>query len=180
MSEELMKRARELLALRDKATPGPWEWPGRFADNPSDSSSVYSTSGRLCWPLGDSAQAENDAAFIASAHDMADTIRDLLAEVERVQYTAYHRLEMFNQREALLRDVQGAAQKAEARAEAAEARLRELASASPVAILHTGSMFGGEQDEWEFEVDRQADLATFCASNPGQKIPLIRRPEMPK
>lgn len=28
MSDELMNRARDLLALRDKATPGPWDSGG--------------------------------------------------------------------------------------------------------------------------------------------------------
>lgn len=96
---------------------------------------------------------------------MADVLQEMVDKVERLQW----------QCDNLMTDVNVLG----SRAEAAEARLRELASAEPVALLSTGVLFGGEQDEWEIEANSQHFLDEFCAENPGKTIALIRRPEMP-
>lgn len=46
----------------------------------------------------------------------------------------------------------------------------------PVALLHTGAMFGGERDEYEFEVNGHERLERFCDQHPDQKIPLFAHP----
>ena len=77
MNDELLNRARELLALRDKATPGPWV----FVPHPTArDAGPWLVRPRVCYEI----ESIGDARLIAAAHDMADTIRDLMAEVERL------------------------------------------------------------------------------------------------
>jgi hypothetical protein len=46
----------------------------------------------------------------------------------------------------------------------------------PVALLHTGAMFGNERDEYEFEVNGHERLERFCDQHPDQKILLFAHP----
>jgi len=119
---DLHDKARALLALREKATPGPWS---------TYLNSVKSMTVRLMFPDGQEAceialcrhttDAIQNAQFIAAAHDMADTIRDLLAENERLKATPPDYVKVVT--------------RLTYRAEAAEARLRALCEAEPVAWL---------------------------------------------
>lgn len=187
MSDELMNRARELLALRDKATPGPWV----FVPHPTArDSGPWLVRPRVCYEI----ESIGDARLITAAHDMADTIRDLLAEVERLRRLAgatYQALAAANGPVVMLDNLSAATAGKElphdanaglpwdagrdldhavanwtnesARAEVAEARLRELASAEPVAWVD------GENFVWPKWKRRPSN----CDA-------LIRRPEMPK
>ena len=136
---ELIERARALLALREKATPVDGA-VFREYDHGGGRLFVEAPQRRLILDV----YHEGDRDFFFSAHKMADTIAELLAEVERLTK-----------------------------------RLRELCEQEPVALLSTGVPWGGEQEEWEIEEYSQKALDQFCAENPGQTIPLIRRPEMP-
>lgn len=75
---ELHDKARVLLALREKASPGPWSVYG-------DACRVAARGDYMTESLtnrdGDFFRAD-DARFVAAAHGMADTIRDLLVENE--------------------------------------------------------------------------------------------------
>ena len=84
-----------LLALAEKATPGPWEYEtgpayrGRHhtviapdKDDPDSADSVCE-----CYE-GLEAQQEANAKFIAAAHDMAALIRAQAAEIERLRADA--------------------------------------------------------------------------------------------
>lgn len=90
MREELMNRARELLALRDKATPGPWHTE-RNRDEHYIGHRRTKIGMRVVATVetGFDEPAESEqqgsVAFLAAAHDMADTISDLMAEVERLR-----------------------------------------------------------------------------------------------
>ncbi len=77
----LHDKARTLLALRDKATPGPWHANGIAIEGAMDISE---------WETPTFSRYEN-TEFASAAHDMADLIRDqdakiaaLLAENERL------------------------------------------------------------------------------------------------
>lgn len=71
--KDVTTEARELLALREKATPGPWHEHG---------GKVYDTE---CSPVTLDPTTVEDAAFIAAAHRMADCIAGLLGEVEKLR-----------------------------------------------------------------------------------------------
>lgn len=81
------ERAREVLALRAKACPGPWHVEDYYKIcGPNDSRGnprmvIYDEGGHT----------EHDAAFIAAAHDMADIIEALLAEVEALRQASSER-----------------------------------------------------------------------------------------
>lgn len=160
MSDELMNRARGLLALRDKATPGPWE-----AD--LDSRYVWTAGMAKCVNAsgydGETLTAA-DAQFIRAAHDMADTIADLLAEVERltIRESALSdaHVEIHGHRFACSQAVANYVQQINDQRVTAESRLRELASAEPVGYCTEGMGI----------ISRKA-FGDFM-------IPLIRRPEM--
>ena len=80
-----MNRARELLALREKATPGPWaNLRGAIRTDFDQWNWIASVqiSNVPNWP--------DNAEFIAAAHDMADTIAALLDEIKRLR--AFHNL----------------------------------------------------------------------------------------
>lgn len=162
MSDELLQRARELLALRDKATPIEGAVFNRYEHG---GGRLYNENGKRT--LIADCFNESDREFFFAAHDMADTIRDLLAAFENVRSANVDCMEWY--RAAI------------ARAEAAEARLRELASAEPLFLLHTGKIHSdGEQDDWDSEAASGKRVDAFCQLHPGQTVPLIRRPEMQK
>lgn len=172
MNDELKARAERLLALRDKATPGKWDaWTtggrnggsGRMQQVPDlkirakrdvPANNPFATdTAEVCAMTAHSYLFQSaDAEFICSAHDMADLIRDLLAEVERLT--------------AAFQRAHDQAFENGTRAHAAEARLRELASAEPVAWLtdREATYFDRE--------DARRDSDGFIEA-------LIRRPEMP-
>lgn len=122
---DLHDKARALLALREKATQGPWRDDADTYGDPDDVS-VYAGEdfiANMGIPGGSVAfdVQPNNGRFIAAAHDMADTIRDLLAENERLKNA-------LAERQAHWRD-------AVSRAEAAEARYKALCEAEPVACI---------------------------------------------
>ena len=81
---ELIKRADELLALRSKATPGPWRsLPSENMILSIDNQLIAQA--RSGWDCDSNKipQRDANAAFIAAAHQMADLIeqfRDALLE----------------------------------------------------------------------------------------------------
>lgn len=135
MSDTTIDRARALLALREKATPVDGA-VFREYDHGGGRLFVEAPQRRLILDV----YHEGDRDFFFSAHKMADTIAELLAEVERLT-----------------------------------SRLRELASAEPVAYVCT---YEGA-DGIPFSVFIDPDTARRSPPDIGEPVPLIRRPEMP-
>lgn len=185
MSDELMNRAREFLALRDEATPGPWRRASGTANYRIYGSmrlvaevnqvEHITRSGQV---LADS-DGHANANFIAAAHDMADTIADLLAEVERltIRESALSdaHVEIHGHRFACSQAVANYVQQINDQRVTAESRLRELASAEPVAMLCEYEAPNGEL----YIAAVHPDVARKVPPDRGEPIPLIRRPEMP-
>lgn len=111
--------------------------------------------------------------------DAADTIAELLAENERLERAVFHETCEVVRAEKRgierIEEWQAKCLVATARAEAAEARMRELASAEPVACVcaYEGS------DGIPFSVFLDPDTARRSPPDIGEPVPLIRRPEMP-
>ncbi len=95
MSEvnELIRRARELAALADKATPPPWKCRHVSGNERRDSDwgalGIFSESAKtlVCgdgdgWDAGFVPPNEADAALIEAAHEMARLLRQLADELE--------------------------------------------------------------------------------------------------
>lgn len=82
MNSEMINRAHALLALRDKATPGPWKygWTGMsillFPGNGGPTIAGLPYDGNE-----DAELAKLNADFIVASHDMADLIRDQDAKI---------------------------------------------------------------------------------------------------
>lgn len=147
----LMERARTLLELREKATPVDGA-VFREYDHGGGRLFVEAPQRRLILDV----YHEGDRDFFFSAHKMADTIAELLDKFERLQWRCDNLMKGTN--------VLGE------RADAAEARLRELASAEPVA--------------WRYWKDKfscyvYADERAEVDGTRYQAEALIRRPEMP-
>lgn len=134
MNEEIIHKARALLALREKATPVDGA-VFREYDHGGGRLFVEAPQRRLILDV----YHEGDRDFFFSAHKMADTIAELMAEVERLT-----------------------------------SRLRELASAEPVAWLI-------EDFRSPARVTTVRDAAVIALSRPHHVVvtPLVRRPEMP-
>jgi len=119
---DLHDKARNLLALREKATPGPWlmRWKSNSLHKAPPPNTPY-TYGDFVITVGSDdhdGEKTEDVDFIAAAHDMADIIAALLAENERLTLAldgSRHAVSYWTEQHA-----------------AAEARLRELASAEAV------------------------------------------------
>ena len=86
----LVERAAALLALAGKATPGPWKYSTE--PQPNGCPIIGTSRGLMIAMLAHSirhaeqaTEAIGNAQFIAAAHDMADLIRELLAENERLR-----------------------------------------------------------------------------------------------
>lgn len=160
MNEELIQKARALLALREKATPGPWvlDWNvSRLDVLSSCSAHLVATLRRSAFsPTVDDA-AKSNAHMIAAAHDMADTIAELLDKFEMLQWRCDNLMKGIN--------VLGE------RADAAEARLRELASAEPVAVI--AEEYGQRYINWG-----DHSLPQIVKAHPVGTA-FILRPEMP-
>lgn len=131
MNDELMQRARALLALREKATPVDGA-VFREYDHGGGRLFVEAPQRRLILDV----YHEGDRDFFFSAHKMADTIAELLAEVERLT-----------------------------------SRLRELASAEPVAVI--AEEYGQRYINWD-----DHSLPQIVKAHPVGTA-FILRPEMP-
>lgn len=129
MSDTTIDRARALLALREKATPVDGA-VFREYDHGGGRLFVEAPQRRLILDV----YHEGDRDFFFSAHKMADTIAELLAEVERLT-----------------------------------SRLRELASAEPVAWLDVDGQ----------NITIHAGQAKCWTADGKRLMQLIRRPEMP-
>ncbi|WP_411887405.1 hypothetical protein [Hydrocarboniphaga effusa] len=95
----LKQRVDGVLALQEKATPGPWHFT---VDEMNSTVSVmvacieyavdgleYKTSGCVATIDGEFFDQDwHDAAFISSAHKMADLLREQQAEIERLRKDA--------------------------------------------------------------------------------------------
>lgn len=173
---DLHDKARALLALRDKATPGPWiyvrrdEWGHSVATQHGeipDGSPNYWTVASI--NKNREPEHEANARLIASAHDMADLIRDqdakiaaLLAENERLTHALAAQVAATNGASAY------AVEQAN-RAEAAEARLKALCEAEPVVWMQTDRM---DTEFSKLQLARADKVAGWS------EIPLIPRPSM--
>lgn len=96
---DLKQRVDEVLALQEKATPGPWHFT---VDEVNSTVSVmgacieyavdgleYKTTGCVAMIDGEFFDQDlHDAAFIISAHKMADLLREQQAEIERLRKDA--------------------------------------------------------------------------------------------
>lgn len=96
---DLKQHVDEVLALQQKATPGPWHFT---VDEVNSTVSVmgacieyavdgleYKTSGCVAMIDGEFFDQDlHDAAFIISAHKMADLLREQQAEIERLRKDA--------------------------------------------------------------------------------------------
>lgn len=158
MSDELMNRARELLALRDKATQIDGAVFNRYAHG----------GGRLYNEIAGKRKLivdcfyESDREFFFAAHKMADTISDLMARVERL--------------EGLAKRIDAERSYAVNRAKAAESQLRELCEQEPVAwIVESQSHFGTKR-----EATLHGNDAEYSATCGDAVSALIPRPSMEK
>lgn len=87
---DLSERARRVLELQAKATPGPY-WHAKM-ESPDGNALAWISNWFIDTerpkPKGSHTRylkPEDDAAFLRSAHDMADLIRELLEENERLR-----------------------------------------------------------------------------------------------
>ena len=136
---DLHDKARNLLALREKATPGPWlmRWKSNSLHKAPPPNTPY-TYGDFVITVGSDdhdGEKTEDVDFIAAAHDMADIIAALLAENERLTAalkSANTQAERFEREWYLRGDA----------LEAAEARLRALCEQEPVAWLYQHPVLG--------------------------------------
>ena len=154
---DLHDKARALLALRDKADEAPWIANGIAIEGAMEVPE---------FELPTFNKYEN-TKFAAAAHDMADTIAELLTENERLAAALSVAKEIILKLDADRADLY-------ARAEAAEARLRELASAEPVACVCT---YEGS-DGIPFSVFVDPSTARRSPPDIGEPVPLIPRPSM--
>jgi hypothetical protein len=79
---DLIKRARELAAPADEATPGPWELCGTRGLDLAEgvtNNGVYVEYGRVY-----TTQPDRDAELIAAAPEMAEMLRQLADALEEV------------------------------------------------------------------------------------------------
>ena len=92
----LIKRARELAKLANKATPGPWKCGYMSGDERNDSdwgaNGIFSeaTKTMICgdgggWDAGFEPPNKDDAALIEAAPEMARLLNELANVVERLQ-----------------------------------------------------------------------------------------------
>ena len=56
------------------------------------------------------------------------------------------------------------------------AAIEAAEKAEPLFLLHTGSMYGNERDEYEVEADSGERVDRFCDQHPGQTFPLYPHP----
>lgn len=56
------------------------------------------------------------------------------------------------------------------------AAIEAAEKAEPLFLLHTGSMYGNERDEYEVQADSGERVDRFCDQHPGQTFPLYPHP----
>lgn len=154
MSDTTIDRARALLALREKATSVDGAVLREY-DHGGGRLFVEAPQRRLILDV----YHEGDRDFFFSAHKMADTIAELLDKFERLQWLCDNLMTSIN---VLV-----------ARADAAEARLRELANAEPVAWMTDHKFVCGNG------ITKSPGTASDWKLEGWRVIELIRRPEMP-
>lgn len=173
---DLHDKVRALLALRDKATPGPWF------------SGIHGVNTGPSWLIRPSVayeiESENNAAFIAAAHDMADTVADLLAENERLTHALAAQVAATNGASAYAVEQAHRAEAAEAACEnlgvtpqqAAEGLARFKARDARIAELEAQyrALCEAEPVAWYSERTRMSNYREIF----GYNVPLIPRPSM--
>lgn len=95
----IKKETNRILALRDKATKGPWKRRNGvgefdcFVEGPREPGKAYAAEilGDDYTMFGDDEQRAKDVDFISSAHEMAEHIERMQCEIDRLNGRAIKR-----------------------------------------------------------------------------------------